>query len=56
MAEAIERGPLRQATTAFRRLAAATATPPAERWAPADAKVSYGMCGVLRQIDDFRPG
>lgn len=56
MAEAIERGPLRQATMAFRRLAAATVTPQAEHWALADAKVSYGMCGVLRQIDDFQPG
>lgn len=56
MAEAIERGPLRQATMAFRRLAAATATPQAERWALAGAKVSYGMCGILRQVDDFQPG
>lgn len=56
MTEAIERGPLLQATTAFRRLAAATATPQAERWALADARVSYGMCGILRQIDDCQPG
>ena len=41
---------------AFRRLAAATVAPQAEHWALADARVSYGMCGVLRQIDDFQPG
>lgn len=55
MAEAIERGPLREAALAFRRLAAATTMGPAERWASADAKVTYGMCGVLRQVDDVQP-
>ncbi len=56
MADVIERGSLLQATNAFRRLAAATAMPPVECWALSDAKVSYGMCGILRQIDNFRPG
>ncbi len=55
MADVIEGGSLRQATTALRRLAAATAMSPAVCWAQSDAKVSYGMCGVLRQIDEFRP-
>jgi len=56
MADAIENGPLRQATMAFRRLAAATATPQAAQWALADTKISYGMCGVLRQIDHLQAG
>lgn len=49
--EAIESGPVRQATIAFRRLATATAAAGAERWTVADAPVVYGMCGLLRQID-----
>lgn len=49
--EAIESGPVRQATIAFRRLATATAAAGAERWNLDEAPVAYGMCGLLRQID-----
>jgi mannose-6-phosphate isomerase-like protein (cupin superfamily) len=56
MAEVIERGPMQQARAALQRLAAASAAPAADQWALPDAKVAYGMCGILRQIDDFRPG
>lgn len=56
MADVIERGPMQQARTALQRLAAASAVPPAEQWTLPGAKVSYGMCGLLRQIDDVRPG
>jgi hypothetical protein len=56
MADVIERGPMQQAKIALQRLAAATATTAADQWALPDARVVYGMCGVLRQIDDFRPG
>lgn len=56
MADVIERGPMQQAKTALQRLAAATTTMPADQWALPDARVTYGMCGILRQIDDFRPG
>ncbi len=56
MIDAIEHGPLRQATIAFHRLASAAAAGAAQRWETADARISYGMCGILRQIDDVRLG
>jgi mannose-6-phosphate isomerase-like protein (cupin superfamily) len=56
MADVIERGPMQQARTALHRLAAATSISPAELWTLPDAKVSFGMCGVLRPIDSLRPG
>jgi mannose-6-phosphate isomerase-like protein (cupin superfamily) len=55
IADVIEAGPLRQAATAFRRLAVAAAAPPAERWAASDARVTHGMCGLLRQIEELLP-
>jgi hypothetical protein len=56
MADVIERGPMQQAKAALQRLAAATAIPAADQWSLSDARVTYGMCGVLRQIDHFQPG
>lgn len=56
-ADAIEAGPLQQAATAFRRLAAATASGKhPEQWFEGDAGVTFGMCGLLRQVQDLRPG
>ncbi|MGE0564966.1 MAG: cupin domain-containing protein [Pseudolabrys sp.] len=56
MAEVIKHGPMHQAAAALQRLATATVKPGADQWALPDAKVAYGMCGVLRQIDHVRPG
>lgn len=57
IADVIEAGPLYQAALAFRRLSAvggAEAAP--ELWRLGDAPVTYGMCGVLRQVDGLRLG
>lgn len=57
IADVIESGPLRQAATAFRRLVAADMPRPrTEQWYATDADVTFGMCGLLRQVQNLRPG